>query len=293
VGDAKAVAGQLICGVTATRTSHGGIALTAQSVHDQGRPGAGEQQVRDLAYVTPGWHRLALRIGSNRAVQFRLDGEPFFESEHGITLRADGSAALVVAGRNAAIDNVEVIVRESAWPGYGSELSFTAVTANGRSLEPTAPPVVEAEPGQMLAGMLELQLVRQGSPQALFPAAATVSWDRQERRVLERHVPPGIAPLRYDFHVSAPKAPGTYWIVVLAGTVYDADELLGCDHRLEHGGPPEGPYDNGNDVWDWGPRQFMAAFNGLPVHGTMNGRESPILARAVKVIVTAKGEVAR
>lgn len=173
-------------------------------------------------------------------------------------------------------------------PAYGTTISFGPVTLNNETLD-SAAPVLKVAAGGPIAGTIELHINRLGPATSIFPVAGTVSWDRNERVEISGHLDPGQHEVKYVIRQTAPQRPGTYWIFVSAGPLYNFNEILGCDHEAHHGGPSDGPYNNGNDVWDWTEDQFTAAFKNKPVPCIWNHNPGNwALARTVMVVVKDK-----
>lgn len=170
-------------------------------------------------------------------------------------------------------------------PAYGTTIAFGAVTLNNQTLD-SAAPVLKVAAGGEIAGTIELRIDRLGPATSIFPVAGTVSWDPNERVEISRHLAPGQHEVKYTIQQRAPRRPGRYWIFVSAGPLYNIHEILGCDHEARHGGPADGPYGNGNDVWDWRDDQFLAAFGNKPVPCVWNHNPGNwALARTIMVVV--------
>lgn len=171
-------------------------------------------------------------------------------------------------------------------PAYGTRIAILRAEINGQTLE-VERPTATVKAGSSLAGSLHLSVDRRGPASSIFPVAGTLSWDRQARVELSRHLRPGSHELTYSLEAKAPQQPGTYFVLVMAGPQYTFHELLGSDHEPAHGGPKGGPYGNGNDVWDWTPEQFDQAWRDEPVDCIWNDKPgAQVLARAVKLVVT-------
>ncbi|MFA4985556.1 MAG: hypothetical protein WC712_03135 [Candidatus Brocadiia bacterium] len=169
-------------------------------------------------------------------------------------------------------------------PLYGSRLTLDALQVNG--IDYALPsPVVRVRRGERLTGTMTVLVDRRGPAIAILPIGGTISWDRSYRVQVFRNLKPGEAVAKMNLDVSAPAEPGEYWIIILADAVWDFDELFGRDHTTDHGGPDNGPFGNGNDVWDWTREQFEQAARGEYVDQIFDGAPYRSVALAVKVVV--------
>ena len=175
-------------------------------------------------------------------------------------------------------------------PAYGSRISFTGLELNGVQLDSRSP-ILRIQCGDKIEANIAIRVERHGPASSIFPVAGTCSWDRNCRNTLTKHLSPGTHDLVYRFSHQAPAKAGTYWIIVAAGPLYNIDEILGCDHEHTHGGPADGPYGNGNDIWDWETDQFLQAFRDEPVDCVWNGQSgAQLLARTVAVQVVSRDQ---
>ncbi len=162
-------------------------------------------------------------------------------------------------------------------PANGSIINFESVMLNGAPLDPVAP-VIRVPNGGNLVGSVTLRIYRFGPNTEVFPVGYTYSWNNQVKNSIYSNLATGTWSKTITINTAVPAATGVYWIPILGGNPFTTvDELLACDVGANT--------DVSNDVWGWAFPQYANALSGNPVPVRVNGSDSAVLARAIKVEV--------
>jgi hypothetical protein len=154
-------------------------------------------------------------------------------------------------------------------------IRIKSAVINGRDISRTRS--INVDPGAPISGTLEVMVHNPDRPEAVVPVAATPNWkwgtytsNSQILTELDSWADPGGSHYIYTLPegLTAPTAPGTYYIGVFSGSVYTSSQLLSCDglpvdwdtrHPL--------PLDAALDVADWNQEFWQQALRGGHVDG--------------------------
>lgn len=132
------------------------------------------------------------------------------------------------------------------------DVEILSASINGKRVDPDNPQIL-VEPGEELKGYIRFSVNNVNRPSVVTPVIGTVSWGREITHrdkgwfvCITDNAPIGLSYYTFRFDVRAPSKPGTYYIGVYAGWMYNCDEVAANDH------PPI--FGNGNDIWDF-PKQ--------------------------------------
>ncbi|MCR6692027.1 MAG: PKD domain-containing protein [archaeon YNP-LCB-003-016] len=139
---------------------------------------------------------------------------------------------------------IRVIVQEE----YYLKVDFSRAVVNGQPLG-IENPEISIQPGAKISGFLEVIVNNKRGGPWITPVIGTVSWGRQLTGqskgwfvTITSDAPTGTSTQRFEFSLTAPTAPGTYYIGIFTGWMYSGEEVASNDH------PPQ--FGDGDDVWD-------------------------------------------
>ncbi|MEM4004178.1 MAG: hypothetical protein QXM43_00930 [Desulfurococcaceae archaeon] len=144
-------------------------------------------------------------------------------------------------GQEVYYDDVRVFAVRGEEEQYYLRVYFSSSAINGQTLSGSNPEI-RVSPGQRIRGFLDVVVDNNRGGPWITPVIGTASWIRGSFRCISYNAPTGVSIQRYEFDLTAPGTPGTYYIGVFAGWMYTCDEVASNDH------PPN--YGDGDDVWD-------------------------------------------
>ncbi len=124
---------------------------------------------------------------------------------------------------------------------YYLRVYFSSATVNDQALSPSNPEI-RVSPGQRIKGYLEVIVDNNRGGSWITPVIGTQSWTRGQFSCIATDAPTGMSRQIYEFDLTAPSTPGTYYIGVFAGWMYTCGEVASNDHPQNFG--------DGDDVWD-------------------------------------------
>jgi len=180
------------------------------------------------------------------------------------------------SGHRVLYDNVRIF--ESTQEGnYYLRVYFSSAVVNGVSLS-ASNPTITVSPGSRISGYLEVTVDNNRGGAWITPVIGTASWSRGWHTCISGNAPSGRSTQRFNFDLTAPNTPGTYYIGVFTGWMYSCDEVASNDH------PPQ--YGDGDDVWDM-PQQGweQVITNGQASTGSYRQQ-----GRAIRIVVEQSGQ---
>jgi PKD repeat protein len=171
---------------------------------------------------------------------------------------------------------IRVIVQEE----YYLKVDFSRAAVNGQPLG-IENPEISIQPGAKISGFLEVIVNNKRGGPWITPVIGTVSWGRQLTGqskgwfvTIIPDAPTGTSTQRFEFSLTAPTAPGTYYIGIFTGWMYSGEEVASNDH------PPQ--FGDGDDVWDMKQSDWESVIkNGQAPDGAVYRMPG----RAIRVIV--------
>ena len=173
----------------------------------------------------------------------------------------------------------------------GGSITVTSGTLNSQALSPGNPRIVVA-PGDPITGTVNIHVENNGGTGDIFPVCATPSWGDHASSgwTIDTwlHNPPGTADYPEAITLTAPVAPGTYYIFFAGSWEKTCSNVLSCTNWNNGTGDI---WDNGYDVADWTDDQAQDAIDqGYVCSNWLKGgvlTEWNIPAAVVKIVVLA------
>lgn len=155
---------------------------------------------------------------------------------------------------------------------YYLRVDFSSSVVNGRALSGSNPEIV-VRPGDRINGYLEVVVDNNRGGSWLTPVIGTASWTRGQFACITGNAPTGRSAQRYNFELTAPTQPGTYYIGVFTGWMHNCNEVASNDSPSRFG--------DGDDVWDMPQQGWEEVIRG----GQALTGAYRLPGRAIKIVV--------
>lgn len=157
---------------------------------------------------------------------------------------------------------------------------FSSSLINGQNLSSNNPEIIVLA-GANLQGHLEVIIDNNRGGPWITPVIFTKSWGRQVTGqskgwfvTIKSDVPTGRTTLRFNFEgYKAPTTPGTHYMGIFTGWMYDGEGVASNDHPAQFG--------DGDDVWD----MPNAGWEEVIINGQASTGPYHMPRRAIRLIV--------